>query len=173
MYVKDSIFKNNSSTDAADGAAAIYSYQTRRVSVENTLFYGNTLATSSKVKTSAIYANSAAVELKECDFIGNIGSGATYGTVRASGINALNKVENCLFRGNQTDGANGAAVMIEHSSDAGRTEIANCTFTANSGTALTSRTAPTRRSTSTTRSSRTTPARPTRSSTACRSLATR
>ena len=55
----------------------------------------------------------------------------TYGTVRASGINALNKVENCLFRGNQTDGANGAAVMIEHSSDAGRTEIANCTFTAN------------------------------------------
>ena len=131
VYVKDSIFKNNSSTDAADGAAAIYSYQTRRVSVENTLFYGNTLATSSKVKTSAIYANSAAVELKECDFIGNIGSGATYGTVRASGINALNKVENCLFRGNQTDGANGAAVMIEHSSDAGRTEIANCTFTAN------------------------------------------
>ena len=131
VYVKDSIFKNNSSTDAADGAAAIYSYQTRRVSVENTLFYGNTLATSSKVKTSAIYANSAAVELKECDFIGNIGSGVTYGTVRASGINALNKVENCLFRGNQTDGANGAAVMIEHSSDAGRTEIANCTFTAN------------------------------------------
>ena len=131
VYVKDSVFQNNSSTDAADGAAAIYSYQTRRVSVENTLFYGNTLATSSKVKTSAIYANSAAVELKECDFIGNIGSGATYGTVRASGINALNKVENCLFRGNQTDGANGAAVMIEHSSDAGRTEIANCTFTAN------------------------------------------
>ena len=131
VYVKDSIFRNNSSTDAADGAAAIYSYQTRRVSVENTLFYGNTLATSSKVKTSAIYANSAAVELKECDFIGNIGSGATYGTVRASGINALNKVENCLFRGNQTDGANGAAVMIEHPSDAGRTEIANCTFTAN------------------------------------------
>ena len=120
-----------SSTDAADGSAAIYSYQTRRVSVENTLFYGNTLATSSKVKTSAIYANSAAVELKECDFIGNIGSGVTYGTVRASGINAPNIIENCLFRGNRTDGANGAAVMIEHSSAEGRTEIANCTFTAN------------------------------------------
>ena len=131
VYVKDSIFKNNSSTDAADGAAAIYSYYTRRVSVENTLFYGNTLATSSKVKTSAIYANSSAVELKECDFIGNIGSGSTYGTVRAKGLNALNRIENCLFRGNQTDGANGAAVTIEHSTVDGRTEIANCTFAAN------------------------------------------
>lgn len=131
LYVKDSVFRNNSSTDAADGSAAIYSYQTRRVSVENTLFADNTLATSSKVKTSAIFANSAAVELKECDFVGNIGSGVTYGTVRASGINAPNIIENCLFRGNQTDGANGAAVSIEHSTLEGRTEIANCTFTAN------------------------------------------
>ncbi|MBR2939618.1 MAG: hypothetical protein IKC15_07165 [Kiritimatiellae bacterium] len=131
VFVKNSVFRNNSSTDAADGSAAIYSYQTRRVSVENTLFAGNTLATSSKVKTSAIFANSSAIELKGCDFVGNIGSGSTYGTVRASGINALNKVENCLFRGNQTDGANGAAVTIDHSTLEGRTEIANCTFTAN------------------------------------------
>ena len=131
VYVKNSVFQNNFSTDAADGSAALYSYQTRRVSVENTLFADNTLATSSKVKTSAIYANSSAVELKECDFVGNIGSGATYGIVRASGLNALNTIENCLFCGNQTDGANGAAVTIDHSTLEGRTEIANCTFTAN------------------------------------------
>lgn len=131
LYVKDSVFKNNFSTDAVDGSAAIYSYQTRRVSVEKSLFAGNTLASSSRVKTSAIYADSSAVELKECDFIGNIGSGSTYGTVRAKGLNALNRIENCLFRGNQTDGANGAAVTIEHSTVDGRTEIANCTFAAN------------------------------------------
>ena len=131
VFVKNSVFRNNSSTDAADGSAALYSYQTRRVSVENSLFTGNTLATSSKVKTSAIFANSSAIELKGCDFVGNIGSGSTYGTVRASGINALNTIENCLFRGNQMDGANGAAVSIEHSTLEGRTEIANCTFTAN------------------------------------------
>lgn len=131
LYAKNSVFKNNFSTDEADGAASIYSYLTRRVSVENSLFAGNTLATSSKVKTSAIFANNSAVELKECDFIGNIGSDATYGTVRASGSNAPNTIENCLFRGNQTDGANGAAVMIEHYTLEGRSEIANCTFTAN------------------------------------------
>ncbi|MCR5839380.1 MAG: right-handed parallel beta-helix repeat-containing protein [Kiritimatiellae bacterium] len=131
VFVKNSVFRNNSSTDAADGSAALYSYQTRRVSVENSLFASNTLATSSKVKTSAIFAQSSAIELKGCDFVGNIGSGSTYGTVRASGINALNTIENCLFRGNQMDGANGAAVSIEHSTLEGRTEIANCTFTAN------------------------------------------
>ncbi|MBO4709613.1 MAG: hypothetical protein J5727_07540 [Kiritimatiellae bacterium] len=131
VYVKNSVFRNNSSTDDANGSAALYSYLTRRVSVEKSLFAGNTLATSSKVKTSAIFASSSAVELKECDFIGNIGSGATYGTVRASGLNAPNRIENCLFRGNQTDGANGAAVMIDHSTIEGRTEVANCTFAGN------------------------------------------
>ena len=131
VYVKNSVFRNNFSTDAANGSAALYSYLTRRVSVENSLFIGNTLATSSKVKTSAIYANSSTIELKECDFIGNIGSGKTCGTVRASGLNAPNRIENCLFRCNQTDGSDAAAVMIEHSTLEGRTEIANCTFTAN------------------------------------------
>ncbi len=131
VYVKNSVFRNNYSTDAADGSAGLFSHYTRRTAVENTLFASNTLATSSKVKTSALLAYYSAVELKECDFIGNIGSGVTYGTMRASGSNAPNIIENCLFRGNQTDGANGAAVMIDHSTLEGRSEIANCTFTAN------------------------------------------
>ena len=131
VYATDSVFRNNSSTDDADGAAAIYSYFTRRVSAENTLFVSNTLATSSKVKASAILAKNSALELQECDFIGNIGEGATYGTVRASGSDATDKIANCLFLGNQTDGANAAAVTIEHASLATPAEVVNCTFAAN------------------------------------------
>ena len=131
VYVTDSVFRGNHSTDAADGAAAIYSYQTRRVSVENTLFASNTLATSSKVKTSAIFANISALELKECDFVGNVGSGSTYGTVRASGIDAKDVIQNCLFLGNQADGANAAQVTIAHATAGTPSEVVNCTFAAN------------------------------------------
>ena len=131
LYVKDSVFRNNHSTDDANGAAAIYSYLTRRVSAENTLFASNTVTTTTKAKVGAIYANSSAVELTACDFIDNLVDGVTYGTVRAYGINAPNRIEHCLFRGNRTDGANGAAVTIEHSTLAGLTEIVNSTFAAN------------------------------------------
>ena len=131
VYVKNSVFQNNFSTDAADGAAAIYSYQTRRVSVENSLFYGNTLATSSKVKTSAIYANSAAVELKECDFIGNTCDGTSYGTVYATASDAKDVVQNCLFLGNRADGAYAAAVRFNHTSNGAVSEVVNCTFASN------------------------------------------
>ncbi len=131
VYVKDSVFRNNSSTDAADGAAALYSYQTRRVSAENTLFASNTLATSSKTKTTAIFANTSALELKECDFVGNIGSGSTYGTVRASGSDAKDVIRNCLFLGNQAGGANAAQVTIAHSNVKTPSEVVNCTFAAN------------------------------------------
>ena len=131
VYVKDSVFRNNSSTDAADGAAALYSYQTRRVSAENTLFASNTLATSSKTKTTAIFANTSALDLKECDFVGNIGSGSTYGTVRASGSDAKDVIRNCLFLGNQAGGANAAQVTIAHSNVKTPSEVVNCTFAAN------------------------------------------
>ena len=131
VYVKDSVFRNNSSTDAADGAAALYSYQTRRVSAENTLFASNTLATSSKTKTTAIFANTSALELKECDFVGNIGSGSTYGTVRASGSDAKDVIRNCLFLGNQAGGANAAQVTIAHATAGTPSEVVNCTFAAN------------------------------------------
>ena len=131
VYVKDCVFANNSSTDDANGAAAIYSYQTRRVSAENTLFTSNTAATTSKTKTSAIYANSSAVELKECDFVGNAGTGSSYGTVRATGSDAKDIVRNCLFLDNQADGANAAQVTIAHSNINTPSEVVNCTFAAN------------------------------------------
>ena len=134
VYVKDSVFRNNSSTDDAHGAAALYSYQTRRVSAENTLFASNTLATSTKTKTTAIFAYTSALELKECDFVGNVGSGTTYGTVRASGSDAKDVIQNCLFLGNLAGGANAAQVTIEHSNVKTPSEVVNCTFAANTNT---------------------------------------
>ena len=131
VYVRNSVFRNNTSTDNADGAAALYSYQTRRTSVENTLFASNTITTSSKVKASAIYANNSAIELKECDFIGNTGGSATYGTVYATGCDAKDTVQNCLFLGNRADGANAASVRFSPPSMAKVSEVVNCTFAGN------------------------------------------
>ena len=131
VYVTDSVFRNNSSTDDANGAAAVYTYQTRKVSAENTLFATNTLATSSKIKASAVLAQKSAVELKECDFVANVGDGATYGTVCATGSDAKDIVENCLFRGNRADGANAASIRLEHVSLMTPAEVVNCTFAAN------------------------------------------
>ena len=131
VYVKNSVFRNNYSTDAADGSAGLFSHYTRRTAVENTLFASNTLATSSKVKTSALLAYYSAVELKECDFIGNVGEGSTYGTMCATSSDAKDTVENCLFLGNRADGANAAPARFSHLAFAVVSEVLNCTFADN------------------------------------------
>ena len=131
VYVKNSVFRNNYSTDAADGSAGLFSHYMRRAAVENTLFASNTLATSSKVKTSALLAYHSAVELKECDFIGNVGEGSTYGTMCATSSDAKDTVENCLFLGNRADGANAAPARFSHLAFAVVSEVLNCTFADN------------------------------------------
>jgi hypothetical protein len=131
VYVKNSVFRNNYSTDAADGSAGLFSHYTRRTAVENTLFASNTLATSSKVKTSALLAYYSAVELKECDFIGNVGEGSTYGTMCATSSDAKDTVENCLFLGNRADGDNAAPARFSHLAFAVVSEVLNCTFADN------------------------------------------
>ena len=131
VYVKNSVFRNNYSTDAADGSAGLFSHYTRRTAVENTLFASNTLATSSKVKTSALLAYYSAVELKECDFIGNTCGGTSYGTVYATASDAKDTVQNCLFLGNRAAGTYAAAVRFNHSSYGVVSEVVNCTFAGN------------------------------------------
>ncbi|MBQ3314764.1 MAG: hypothetical protein IJG70_02235 [Kiritimatiellae bacterium] len=133
LYVKNSIFRNNSSANDAAAAAALHTYYLRRTSAENSLFVSNTVtgAVAAKVKTSAIYANTSAVELKECDFIGNTCGGTSYGTVYATASDAKDTVQNCLFLGNRADGAYAAAVRFNHSSYGVVSEVVNCTFAGN------------------------------------------
>ncbi|MBQ6247891.1 MAG: hypothetical protein IJK04_13555, partial [Kiritimatiellae bacterium] len=127
LYVKNSIFRNNSSANDAAAAAALHTYYLRRTSAENSLFVSNTVtgAVAAKVKTSAIYANTSAVELKECDFIGNTCGGTSYGTVYATASDAKDTVQNCLFLGNRADGAYAAAVRFNHSSYGVVSEVVN------------------------------------------------
>ena len=136
LYVKNSIFRNNFSTNDAVASAALLSCFLRRTSAENSLFVSNTVtdATAAKVKTSAIYANTSAIELKECDFIGNTCGGTSYGTVYATASDAKDTVQNCLFLGNRADGAYAAAVRFNHSSLGKVSEVVNCTFADNANT---------------------------------------
>ena len=135
LYVGNTIFRNNFSTNNANGAAAIYTYRTLLVSAEKSLFQYNSahnLPTATTiVKTSAIYANTSAIELKECDFVENTAFGSTYGTVYATGSNKKDVIQNCLFLGNRADGVNAAMVRFNHSSLAKPSDVVNCTFAAN------------------------------------------
>ena len=133
LYVTNSVFKNNSSSNDAVASASLHSYYLRRTSVENSLFVSNTVtgAVAAKVKTSAIYANTSAIELRECDFIGNTCGGTSYGTVYATASDAKDVVQNCLFLGNRADGAYAAAVRFNHTSNGAVSEVVNCTFASN------------------------------------------
>ena len=135
LYIGNSIFRNNISTNNANGAAAIYTYRTLLVSAEKSLFKYNSAynvpTATAIVKTSAIYANTSAVELKECDFVENVAFGSTYGTVYATGSNKRDVIQNCLFLGNRADGVNAAMVRFNHSSLAKPSDVVNCTFDAN------------------------------------------
>ena len=135
VYVSDSVFRNNIWTNNANGAAAIYAYQTLRVSAENSLFECNSAynepKSSSIVKTSAIYANTSAVELKECDFVENVAYGSTYGTVYSTGSEAKDIAQNCLFLGNRADGVNAASLGFNHSKLKNLSDVVNCTFYGN------------------------------------------
>ena len=135
LYIGNSIFRNNISTNNASGAAAIYTYRTLLVSAENSLFEYNSAynvpTATSIVKTSAIYASSSAVELRECDFVGNVAYGSTYGTVYATGSNKKDVIQNCLFLGNQADGVNAASLVFSHSSTMKPSDVVNCTFYGN------------------------------------------
>ncbi|MBR2939518.1 MAG: hypothetical protein IKC15_06650 [Kiritimatiellae bacterium] len=135
LYIGDSIFRKNISTNNANGAAAIYTYRTLQVSAENSLFECNSAYNESKsssiVKTSAIYANTSAVELKECDFVENVAYGSTYGTVYATGSNKKDVIQNCLFLHNRADGVNAAMLRFNHSLSLKSSDVVNCTFYAN------------------------------------------
>ena len=131
VYVRNSVFRNNISTNDANGAAALYTYRTMRVSAENSLFSYNAAATTTKVKSSAIFANTSAISLKECDFVGNLAEGSTYGTVYSTGSIARDVIQNCLFLGNRADGANAASLVFSHSSTMKPSDVVNCTFYGN------------------------------------------
>ncbi|MBR2355645.1 MAG: right-handed parallel beta-helix repeat-containing protein [Kiritimatiellae bacterium] len=131
VYVRNSVFNNNLSTNDANGAAALYTYRTMRVSAENSLFSYNAAATTTKVKSSAIFANTSAISLKECDFVGNLAEGSTYGTVYSTGSTARDVIQNCLFLGNRADGANAASLVFSHSSTMKPSDVVNCTFYGN------------------------------------------
>lgn len=131
VYVRNSVFNNNLSTNDANGAAALYTYRTMRVSAENSLFSYNAAATTTKVKSSAIFANTSAISLKECDFVGNLAEGSTYGTVYSTGSIARDVIQNCLFLGNRADGANAASLVFSHSSTMKPSDVVNCTFYGN------------------------------------------
>ncbi len=135
LYVRDSVFRNNISTNNANGAAAIYTYLTLRVSAENSLFDSNFAynvpSATQFFKTSAIYANTSAISLMECDFVDNLAQGSTYGTVYSTGSDAKDTVQNCLFLGNRADGVNAASLGFNHPTLKKLSDVVNCTFYGN------------------------------------------
>ena len=102
-----------------------------RVSAENSLFSYNAAATTTKVKSSAIFANTSAISLKECDFVENVAYGSTYGTVYATGSNKKDVIQNCLFLHNRADGVNAAMLRFNHPLSLKSSDVVNCTFYAN------------------------------------------